>query len=143
MGVIPLMCFFKTECLYDLVSGLFLHRDECRRPLYHGLNTCATPSSDDKELTVGDTSKRGLYGSELGANMARTAMAEAVGTFMLVFAGTAVATAAALALSIAGAPYNSLAVALAFGLILTAGSVPNLLKLLSEFASFTPPEIML
>jgi glycerol uptake facilitator-like aquaporin len=52
--------------------------------------------------------------------MARTAMAEAVGTFMLVFAGTAVATAAALALSIAGAPYNSLAVALAFGLILTA-----------------------
>lgn len=61
-----------------------------------------------------------LYGSELGANMARTAMAEAVGTFMLVFAGTAVATAAALALPIAGAPYNSLAVALAFGLILTA-----------------------
>jgi glycerol uptake facilitator-like aquaporin len=69
---------------------------------------------------VGDTSKRGLYGSELGANMACTAMAEAVGTFMLVFAGTAVATAAALALSIAGAPYHSLAVALAFGLILTA-----------------------
>lgn len=67
-----------------------------------------------------DTSKRGLYGSELGANRARTAMAEAVGTFMLVFAGTAVATAAALALPIAGAPYHSLAVALAFGLILTA-----------------------
>jgi MIP family channel proteins len=69
---------------------------------------------------VGDTSKRGLYGSALGANMARTAMAEAVGTFMLVFAGTAVATAAALARPIAGAPYTSLAVALAFGLILTA-----------------------
>jgi MIP family channel proteins len=69
---------------------------------------------------VGETSKRGLYGSALGANMARTAMAEAVGTFMLVFAGTAVATAATLARPIAGAPYTSLAVALAFGLILTA-----------------------
>ena len=69
---------------------------------------------------MGETSKRGLYGSALGANMARTAMAEAVGTFMLVFAGTAVATAATLALPIAGAPYTSLAVALAFGLILTA-----------------------
>jgi MIP family channel proteins len=67
-----------------------------------------------------ETSKRGLYGSALGANMARTAIAEAVGTFILVFAGIAVATAAALALPIAGAPYNSLAVALAFGLILTA-----------------------
>ena len=69
---------------------------------------------------MGETSTRGLYGSALGANMARTAMAEAVGTFVLVFAGTAVATAAALARPIAGAPYNSLAVALAFGLILTA-----------------------
>ena len=68
---------------------------------------------------MGDTSKRGLYGSALGAKMARTAMAEAVGTFVLVFAGTAVAT-AALARPIAGTPYTSLAVALAFGLILTA-----------------------
>lgn len=63
---------------------------------------------------------RGLYGSGLGDKMARVAAAEAVGTFLLVFAGTAVASAAALALPIAGAVYNSLAVALAFGLVLTA-----------------------
>jgi MIP family channel proteins len=69
---------------------------------------------------VSDKVQRGLYGSELGENMVRAAVAEAVGTFILVFAGTAVATAATLALPIAGAPYNSLAIGLAFGLILTA-----------------------
>jgi MIP family channel proteins len=64
--------------------------------------------------------KRGLYGSELGTNMVRTALAEGVGTFILVFVGTAVASAATLGLPIAGEPSNSLAVALAFGLILVA-----------------------
>jgi MIP family channel proteins len=53
-------------------------------------------------------------------NMTRTAIAELIGTFILVFAGTAVASAAALNLPIAGAALNSLAVGLAFGLALAA-----------------------
>ena len=45
--------------------------------------------------------------------------AEAIGTFMLVLVGTAVATAAALGKGTAGPAYTSLAVALSFGFILT------------------------
>jgi MIP family channel proteins len=53
--------------------------------------------------------------------MLGSAAAEVVGTFILVFTGTAVATAAVLQRSTAGpAFYDSLAVALAFGLALTA-----------------------
>ena len=58
--------------------------------------------------------------NESDASMARTFFAEVVGAFVLVFAGTAVATAAILARPIAGDPSNSLAVGLAFGLALTA-----------------------
>ncbi len=46
--------------------------------------------------------------------------AEAIGTFILVFAGTAVVTSAALNRPIAGASLNSLAVGLTFGLVLAA-----------------------
>lgn len=53
-------------------------------------------------------------------SIVRAAVAEVVGTFILVFAGTAVVTAAALNKPIAGATYNSLAVGLAFGLALAA-----------------------
>jgi MIP family channel proteins len=62
---------------------------------------------------------RGLYGSQIGSNMLRTAVAELVGTFILVFSGTAVATAAILQRPTAASPYDSLAVALAFGLALS------------------------
>ena len=55
-----------------------------------------------------------------GANLLRTSAAEFVGTFILVFAGTAVATAAILNRPIAGMPLNSLAVGLTFGLVLAA-----------------------
>ena len=48
------------------------------------------------------------------------AIAELVGTFILVFGGTAVAVAAILSRPTAGAAYDSLAVALAFGLALAA-----------------------
>jgi MIP family channel proteins len=51
---------------------------------------------------------------------ALNAAAEAVGTFLLVFAGTAVATSAVLNRPIAGASLNSLAVGLTFGLVLPA-----------------------
>jgi MIP family channel proteins len=65
---------------------------------------------------------QGLYGSRIdSSNMLGSAVAELIGTFILIFTGCAVATAAALQASTAGPlSYNSLAVALAFGLALTA-----------------------
>ena len=74
-------------------------------------------TTDDDRVPKAST---GLYGSELGGNMLRAAVAEAIGTFLLVLAGTSVATAAALDRAIAGRPADSLAVALAFGLALAA-----------------------
>lgn len=53
-------------------------------------------------------------------NMLRAAVAEAIGTFLLVLVGTAVATAAILGAETAGPSYDSLAIALSFGLVLTA-----------------------
>jgi MIP family channel proteins len=61
----------------------------------------------------------GLYGSQIDAShLVGAAIAELVGTFILVFGGTAVAVAAILARPTAGGAYGSLAVALAFGLAL-------------------------
>jgi MIP family channel proteins len=54
------------------------------------------------------------------ASASRAASAELVGTFFLVYAGTATVAAASLNKSIAGGAPDSLAVALAFGLVLTA-----------------------
>lgn len=68
----------------------------------------------------GDKSSAGLYGSDTGANMARAAVAEIVGTFILIYTGTAVAVAAILARPAVGPPFDSLAVPLAFGLVLVA-----------------------
>ncbi|NEK57601.1 MIP family channel protein [Geodermatophilus sabuli] len=62
----------------------------------------------------------GLYGSRTGQNVLRVGLAELVGTYLLVLAGTAVAVAAVLERSIAGGGVDSLAVALAFGLGLVA-----------------------
>ena len=64
--------------------------------------------------------RRGLYGSQVGSNMLRASVAEVVGTFILIFTGTAAATAALLNRATAGGPYDSLAVVLAFGLALAA-----------------------
>ena len=55
--------------------------------------------------------------SESG-NLLLACTAEAIGTFLLVLVGTAVATAAVLGKNTAGPAYNSLAVGLSFGLIL-------------------------
>ena len=52
--------------------------------------------------------------------IAATAMAEFVGTFILVLVGTAVATAATLGDGTAGPAYDSLSIALSFGLVLVA-----------------------
>lgn len=51
-------------------------------------------------------------------NLKLACFAEAIGTFLLVLVGTAVATAAVLGKNTAGPAYDSLAVALSFGLIL-------------------------
>lgn len=69
--------------------------------------------------SAGNRSK-GLYGSSVGSNVLRAAVAELVGTFILVFTGAAVATAALLERPTAGPYYDSLAIALAFGLALAA-----------------------
>jgi MIP family channel proteins len=72
---------------------------------------------DEKEQESGG----GLYGSQIDAShVVGVAIAELVGTFILVFGGTAVAVGAILARPTAGPPYDSLAVALAFGLALAA-----------------------
>lgn len=62
----------------------------------------------------------GLYGSGGEGNVVRPAAAELVGTAILVFVGTAVAVAAILERPTAGGAYDSLAVALAFGVTLVA-----------------------
>ncbi len=59
------------------------------------------------------------YGSA-GANPMRIYVAEAVGTFLLVLIGIGVACAAVLGQETAGPPYDSLAIALSFGLVLVA-----------------------
>lgn len=59
------------------------------------------------------------YGSA-GADPVRTFVAEMVGTFLLVLIGTGVACAAILGQETAGPPYDSLAIALSFGLVLIA-----------------------
>ena len=62
---------------------------------------------------------QGLYGSDTSANVLGSAVAELIGTFILVFTGCAVAVAAIIQRPTAGpAFYDSLAVALAFGLAL-------------------------
>ena len=77
--------------------------------------------SDSRVRSSGVTrSTRGLYGSQIGSNMLRASVAEVVGSFILVFTGTAAATAALLNRATAGGPYDSLAVVLAFGLALAA-----------------------
>jgi MIP family channel proteins len=62
----------------------------------------------------------GLYGSSTTTNLPRVILAELLGTYFLVLAGTAAAVSAALNLPIIGLPADSLTVALSFGLMLIA-----------------------
>ncbi len=68
----------------------------------------------------GSGSGTGLYGSDVGSNMSRAAVAEVVGTAILVYAGTTVAVLATLGDPVIGTAFDSLAVPLAFGLALVA-----------------------
>ncbi|HSK83843.1 MAG TPA: aquaporin [Rubrobacter sp.] len=74
---------------------------------------------DEKEQE--ESGGGGLYGSQIDAShIVGAAIAELVGTFILVFGGTAVAVGAILSRPTAGPAYDSLAIALAFGLALAA-----------------------
>ena len=72
--------------------------------------------------TTLDPLPRGKPGSAASrpGNLVLACSAEAIGTFMLVLVGTAVATAAVLGKNTAGPAYDSLAIALSFGLTLTS-----------------------
>ena len=84
-----------------------------------GVRRGARRALDEKEQE--QSGGGGLYGSQIDrSHIVGAAIAELVGTFILVFGGTAVAVAAILARPTAGAAYDSLAVALAFGLALAA-----------------------
>jgi MIP family channel proteins len=72
---------------------------------------------DEKEQE--ESGGGGLYGSQIDApHILGATVAELVGTFILVFGGTAVAVGAILSRPTAGGAYGSLAIALAFGLAL-------------------------
>ena len=91
------------------VAGQRLTRDDVRHATKEGMR--------EKEQEEGGD---GLYGSNTNDPILGSALAELVGTFILVFGGTAVAVGAILSLPTAGAAYDSLAIALAFGLALAA-----------------------
>ena len=74
----------------------------------------------EREEELADDEGDGLYGSSTSDPILGAALAELVGTFILVFGGTAVAVAAILDRPTAGGAYDSLAIALAFGLTLAA-----------------------
>jgi MIP family channel proteins len=74
----------------------------------------------DRSRFSGTGSGTGLYGSEIGSNMSRAALAEIVGTFILVYAGTTVGVLTTLGVPVIGTAFDSLAVPLAFGLTLAA-----------------------
>ena len=101
--------------IFDRVAGRLMERGSGRRRRRGG---------------TGLQQMQGLYGSDTGSNVLGSAVAELIGTFILVFTGCAVAVAAILQRSTAGpAFYDSLAVgfALACGVFIagpiTGGSL--------------------
>jgi MIP family channel proteins len=102
----------------DVTRGRVGAEEEAR--LEESVRRGARRAIDEKEQEEsGGGGLYGLYGSQIDAShILGAAVAELVGTFILVFGGTAVAVGAILARPTAGPPYDSLAVALAFGLAL-------------------------
>jgi MIP family channel proteins len=91
-----------------------LSEEDTRRAARQGTREALDEKEQEEQSGGG-----GLYGSQIDAShILGAAIAELVGTFILVFGGTAVAVAAILSRPTAGAAYDSLAVALAFGLAL-------------------------
>jgi MIP family channel proteins len=98
-------------------SGAIGAEEEAR--VEEGVRRGARRAIDEKEQET--SGGGGLYGSQIDAShILGAAIAELVGTFILVFGGTAVAVGAILSRPTAGPAYDSLAVALAFGLALAA-----------------------
>lgn len=85
---------------------------------YGGSRESQEGSSGQSQQSSGED---GMYGSSIdSSNVVGAAVAEFIGTFILIYTGTAVAVAAILARPTAGGIYDSLAIALAFGIALTA-----------------------
>jgi MIP family channel proteins len=78
----------------------------------------ARPDSGDRDDSIGRQTKVGLHGHPLQNNMARAAIAEAIGTFVLVLTIVTTVIAAGLSESISGPPYGSLAIPVAGGVSL-------------------------
>lgn len=74
-------------------------------------------STSDAHATRDTRGRLGLYGSAIGQRAGRAALAELVGTAVLVYTGTAAAVADT---AQAGGTYDLLAIVLAFGVALTA-----------------------
>ena len=98
-----------TEGYAEGGTGQHITREDIRRAARDGV-------VDREEELKTD----GAYGSSTSDPILPAALAELVGTFILVFGGTAVAVGAILSLPTAGGAYGSLAIALAFGLALAA-----------------------
>jgi MIP family channel proteins len=113
---------------YDPLGDPMVHRASASRGrvdaeeearIEESVRRGARRALDEKEQE--ESGGGGLYGSQIDAShIVGAAIAELVGTFVLVYGGTAVAVGAILARPTAGPPYDSLAVALAFGLALAA-----------------------
>jgi glycerol uptake facilitator-like aquaporin len=82
------------------------------------MNTIASGNRQPQPASRAARHAEGLHGHLLEGNAIRTAMAEALGTFVLVLTITSTAVAATLAKPLAGAPYGSLTVPAAGGLAL-------------------------
>ncbi len=82
-------------------------------------------SQADPQTPPGAPGTAAGYGA---ANLTRAGLAEMVGTFFLIYTGTATAVAATLGKKTGGSPPDSLAIALAFGFVLAAmvGALGNI-----------------
>ncbi|CAA9447484.1 MAG: Aquaporin Z [uncultured Rubrobacteraceae bacterium] len=82
-------------------------------------NVSEQETGQSRQDDEGSEQPSGLYGSSVdSSNMVGAAVAELIGTFILIFTGCAVAVGAILQRPTAGPIYDSLAVALAFGIAL-------------------------
>ena len=102
------------------VAGGVPNGDTGQRITRDDMRHAAKEALIEREEELTDDEGDGLYGSSTSDPILGAALAELVGTFILVFGGTAVAVGAILNSPTAGAAYDSLAIALAFGLALTA-----------------------
>jgi aquaporin Z/aquaporin NIP len=87
----------------------------------HFTRTTTAPSPARDETRARDDAATGLHGHPLDVNVATAAVAEAIGTFILVLTIISTAIGATLAKPVAGVPYGSLAVPLAGGIALAIG----------------------